>query len=181
MYNQSCGYAVPLFDFKMHRTGLNNFALKLAMEDMKAESESTASPSSNTSAISTIFTSETDIPFQVQTYPLTAKGLKGYWRDRNCQSIDGLPGVTSGFKAPQSFSPNASIAGAEVRPKDTEHGFEPVSFVQVLRGLKGVPSSLLLPRWELQEKHGVVVGFVLGALAMVVAERGMSLAGIQWS
>jgi hypothetical protein len=178
MYNQSCGYAVPLFDFKMHRTGLNNFALKLAMEDIKAESESTASPSSNTSAVSTIFTSETDIPSQVQTYPLTAKGLKGYWRDRNCQSIDGLPGVTSGFKAPQSFSPNASTAGAEVRPER----FEPVSFIQVLRGLKGAPSGLLLPRWELQEKHGVVVGFVLGALTMVVAERGMSvLAGIQWS
>ncbi|KAF8805274.1 hypothetical protein BYT27DRAFT_7192995 [Phlegmacium glaucopus] len=171
----SCGYAVPLYDFKKHRTGLNHYSVKLETEDIRAQAESCAisappSPSSNTSVVRTSFETETDHPSEVQTYPLTDKGLKGYWRDKNHMSIDGLPGVTSGFKAPQPFFPNANKARAEVQPRYVER-VEPASSVQV-RSLKG---------WE-QEKHGIVVGFILGVLAMVVVQRGISgLAGIQWS
>jgi len=179
----SCGYSVPLFDFNAQRTALDNFMAKLETEDIKVEAEScvaSTSPSSTTSVARTSFTAETGIPSEVQSYPLTAKGLKGYWRDKNYQSIDGLPGMISGFKASQHFSPNAPRAMATVNTqlRDIKR-VEPAFSVQV-GSLKGVFSGLV-PGWE-QEKYGVVVGFVLGALAMVVAERGMSvLAGIQWS
>jgi len=168
----SCGYAVPFFDFKRHRTGLNHFSLRLETEDIKAEAEScdlSSSSSSNASDVGTTFSLEAEIPSQVQSYPLTAKGLKGYWRDRNCKSIDGLPGVTSGFIATQSFSP---IVKTAIENQDIERVEPPSSSVQV-RSLKG-PLSRLIPGWE-QEKHAVVVGFVFGALVMVVAQRAMSV------
>lgn len=178
MHSQSCGYSVPLYEFNAHRTGLNNLSVKLETEDIKAEIEScpiSTSPSLNTSAVTTTSAVETDNSSEVQTYPSTAKGLKGYWRDKNYKSIDGLPGVTSGFKASQPFSPNAKKAKAAPR----HHDVEPTSSNQI-RSLK-VALSELVPGWE-QEKHGIVVGFILGAMAMIVAERGISrLAGIQWS
>jgi len=164
----SCGYAVPFFDFKRHRTGLNNFSVILEKADLEAETDSCAistSPSSNTSAVGTA---------EVQSYPFTGNGLKGYWRDKNRTSIDGLPGVVSGFKAPKSFSPNfiKAVTG-EVQPKDVER-VDLASSVQI-RNVKGVLSGLI-PGWE-QEKLGVVVGFLLGALAMAVAQRAKSVLG----
>ena len=174
---QSCGYAVPLFDFKKHRTGLNSYSTKLESEDIKAETDSCAisistGPASNTAAIGTIVPTEIDAPSQVQSYPLTDKGLKGYWRDQNAKSIDGLTGVTNGFKSAHQFSPNAIKAVAKVQSKDVER-VGPAS-LQIRRGaLLG-----LFPGWK-QEKQGIIVGFLLGALAMVVAQRAMSvLAGI---
>lgn len=167
--SSSCGYAVPLYDFKSHRTALDNFSVKQEAEDIKAEAEFCAistSPSTNTSTI--------DIQSKVQTYPLTAKGLKGYWRDKNSQSIDGLPGVHSGFKATQQFSPN-SIKARDLVRKDDIESVEPASSVS-----SKVELFRLVPRLE-QEKHGIILGFVLGALAVTIAQRGMStLAGIQW-
>jgi hypothetical protein len=171
MYHQSCGYSVPYFDFKRHRTGLDHFSVRLETEDIKAEAESCAistSPSLNASAFGTTFPSDIQIPSQVQSYPLTAKGLKGYWRDKNSKSIDGLPGVISAFIAPQSFSPIIKTVIAE------DQDVKPASSVRSFKG----ELSRMVPGWELK-KHGVVVGFVFGALAMVVAQRAMSvLAGI---
>lgn len=168
MYHQSCGYSVPHFDFKRHRTGLDHFSVRLETEDIKAEAESCAistSLSSNASAVGTTFPSDIQISSQAQSYPLTTKGLKGYWRDKNSKSIDGLPGVVSAFIAPQSFSPIIKTEDQDVKPASS------------VRSLKGEPSRLV-PGWE-PEKHGVVVGFVFGALAVVVAQRAMSvLAGI---
>ena len=168
---QSCGYAVPLFDFKKHRTGLNSYSTKLELEDIKAENDSCAiststALSSNTAAIGTIPPTEIDAPSQVQSYPLTDQGLKGYWRDHNAKSIDGLTGVTNGFNSPHQFSPNA-----KVQSKDVER-VRPASVQVVRKGLSG-----LFPGWE-QEKKGIVVGFLLGALAMVVAQRVMSVLAV---
>ena len=151
--------------------------MQLETADIKAEAESCPTSLSNTSAVGTHIAVETDIPSQVQGYPLTAEGLKGYWRDINCKSIDGLPGVISGFKALQSFSPNAIRAKAHVKPRDIER-VQQASSAQI-GILKGMLSGLVQ-----QEKYGVVVGFVLGVLAMIIAERGMTIlrfAGIQWS
>lgn len=140
------------------------------MEDIKAETDScdvsiSSSPSSNKLAVNTIVPAEIDTPSQAQSYPLTAKGLKGYWRVNNYKSIDGLPGITNGFKTLQTFSPNTIKAVAGVQPKDLER----VESVQVRRGVLS---------WK-QERYGVVMGFVLGVLAMVVAQRATSvLAGI---
>ena len=150
------------------------------MADIKAEAESCAiytSPSlSNTSAVSINFAAETDISYTIQNYPLTAEGLKRYWRDNNCKSIDGLPGVISGFKALQSFSPNAIRAKAHTEPGEIER-IESISSAQI--GILKMLSGLVQ-----QEKYGMVVGFVLGVLVMIIAERGMMivrLSGIQWS
>ena len=144
--------------------------MRLEAEDIKVEAEScglSTSFSSNEAAVGTTSSLDTEIPSHVQSYPLTAKGLKGYWRDRNCKSIDGLPGVTSGFIAPQSFSP---IAKTVIENQNIER-VEPASSSVQVRGLER-SLSRLVPGWE-QEKHGVVVGFLLGALAMVVAQRAM--------
>ena len=155
---------------------MNPLSVQLETADIKAEAESCPASLSNTSAVSSHTAVETDVPSQVQGYyPLTAEGLKGYWRDSNCKSIDGLPGVISGFKALQSFSPNAIRAKAHVKPRDIER-VEQASSAQI-GILKGMLSGLVQ-----QEKYGVVVGFVLGVLAMIIAERGMTilrLAGIQ--
>jgi len=165
--SSSCGYAVPFFDFKRHRTGLNNISVRRETEDINAETDScviSTPPSSDTSAVGTTEASS--------TYPFTDKGLKGYWRDRNCRSIDGLPGVISGFQAPQSFSPNAIKAvSGEVQGKDVEQVEPGFSAIQV-RSWKRIFSKLM-PGWG-QKKHSLIVGFLWGALVMVVAQRAIS-------
>jgi hypothetical protein len=155
---------------------LNNYSVKLETEDLKAEMESCDIPtssSSDASAVDTTFPADIATPSQVQSYPLTDKGLKGYWRDKNGKSIDGLLGVSSGFTAQQKFSPIPKPVIVE--DKDIER-VELASVVRA-RSLKGGLSRLGLG-WE-QEKNGVVLGFVFGALAVVVAQRAISvLAGI---
>lgn len=138
--------------------------MKLETEDIKAEADSCA--------ISTSSNASTFPSSQAQSYPLTAKGLKAYWRDINCKSIDGLPGVTSGFIAPQPFSQVVKTTVSEIR--DTER-VESASSVQVRNSSKQMLSRLVPGR---EQEHGVVVGFVLGALAMVVAQRMAVLASI---
>ena len=76
---------------------------------------------SNTMAIGTIVPTKINAPSQVQSYPLTDKGLKGYWRDQNAKSIDSLTRVTNGFKSAHQFLPNAIKAVAKVQSKDVEH------------------------------------------------------------
>ena len=144
-------------------------SVKLEREDRNAEADCVISTpsSSDMSAVGTA---------GPPSYPSTANGLKGYWRDKNCTSIDGLPGVTSGFQAPQQFFPDAikAVTG-EVQSKDIER-IEPGSSVHVSSWKRVL--SRLMPGWE-QEKQGIIVGFLWGALAMVVAQRTMSvLAGI---
>ena len=123
---QSCGYAVPLFNFKKHHTGLNSYGKKLESEDINAETDSCAISistgptwaTSNTMAIGTIVPTEINAPSQIQSYPLTDKG---YWRDQNAKSIDSLTRVTNGFKSAHQFLPNAIKAVAKVQSKDVEH------------------------------------------------------------
>ena len=63
MYTQSCGYAVPYYDFRGHRNALLDYFDKRELADQKDASAH----------------SET--------------GLKAYWELKNMQSIDGIPGL----------------------------------------------------------------------------------------
>jgi len=85
----SCGFAVPFYEFKCHRTLLENIADKKETVDMNTEQPLDGPP------------------------PLPAGGLKGYWATVNAQSIDGLPSMEVAFKSPAKF-----IAGQKVYKKD---------------------------------------------------------------
>jgi hypothetical protein len=67
---QSCGYAVPFFDFKAHRTRLLTWAQKKEELDCKATEGATREESG------------------------LVEGLKRYWNTKNLRSLDGLEGLT---------------------------------------------------------------------------------------
>ncbi|KAJ7202054.1 hypothetical protein GGX14DRAFT_463624 [Mycena pura] len=69
----SCGYAVPFFDFKAHRTRLLTWAVQKESLDSAAEA---ASP---------------------------VGGLRAYWNKANLKSLDGLPGLLIAPYTTESF------------------------------------------------------------------------------
>lgn len=74
--SSSCGYAVPLYTFKAHRLKLKESFARKEDEDISASAHGEP--------------------------PLPEKGLKYYWKLKNTQSLDGLPGV---LVAPDSTRP----------------------------------------------------------------------------
>ena len=75
MFNQSCGYAVPFFDYRAERTRLDEFFAKREVIDDEAP------PSSE----------------------VLDNGLKGYWKTKNTKSIDGLPGIQTAYRSTRRF------------------------------------------------------------------------------
>jgi hypothetical protein len=76
---QSCGYAVPFYTFKTHRTQLVKMASVKESADRVAEATSPSTPR------------------------LPEKGLKRYWAEKNAKSLDGLPGILSAHQSTKPF------------------------------------------------------------------------------
>lgn len=80
--SQSCGFAVPLYTFKSHRTALTNYSLKLEKRDEEYAADETSVPSE-------------DVPLEDQSVRQYAKnGLKIWWAQHNVRSLDGLPALS---------------------------------------------------------------------------------------
>ncbi|KAK7460847.1 hypothetical protein VKT23_008778 [Stygiomarasmius scandens] len=69
----SCGYAVPFYEFKYHRTRYYNVARTLEAVDVTHENECPAEQ------------------FDLASPP--EKGLRAYWKNVNEKSLDGLPAL----------------------------------------------------------------------------------------
>ncbi|KAK0470775.1 hypothetical protein IW261DRAFT_1406352 [Armillaria novae-zelandiae] len=83
----SCGYAVPFYEFKSHRTRLLEFAAKRELADIEAEEADGA----------------------VCEPPRTGNGLKQYWVQESTQSIDGLPGMVFGQHSTDKFQTRGKV------------------------------------------------------------------------
>ncbi|TDL22402.1 hypothetical protein BD410DRAFT_839844 [Rickenella mellea] len=68
----SCGYTVPYYDFRSHRTML--------LENMKRREEADAAVAENGTG-------------DLESEKMAEKGLKAYWINKNSTSLDGLPGL----------------------------------------------------------------------------------------
>ncbi|KAJ6629376.1 hypothetical protein B0H10DRAFT_1363283 [Mycena sp. CBHHK59/15] len=77
----SCGYAVPFFDFKAHRTRLLTWAAKKESLDNDGDEGAAA----------------------------LVDGLKRYWNTKNLKSLDGLTGLTTAPFTSETFQPTQSI------------------------------------------------------------------------
>ncbi|KAG5353291.1 hypothetical protein C0989_008509 [Termitomyces sp. Mn162] len=81
----SCGYAVPLMEYKGERNRLVLDLYKAEVADVDAEKDlDLSSPSSEP--------------------PLPTTGLKRYWSFRNATSLDGLPGMLVGHQSHKTFA-----------------------------------------------------------------------------
>ncbi|RDB30049.1 Pyridoxamine 5'-phosphate oxidase family protein ustO [Hypsizygus marmoreus] len=84
----SCGYAVPFFTYKAPRNRLLTHFTRHELADIEAEAK----------------IESCSIP------PRPENGLKQYWVVRNAKSLDGLPGVLSGFESTTRFkSPKRNL------------------------------------------------------------------------
>ncbi|KAK0227388.1 hypothetical protein EDD85DRAFT_777003 [Armillaria nabsnona] len=83
----SCGYAVPFYEFKLHRTRLLEFAAKVELADIEAEEADNA----------------------IRQSTRVDNGLKQYWAQQNAQSIDGLPGMTFGQHSTDKFQTRGRV------------------------------------------------------------------------
>ncbi|OBZ79840.1 hypothetical protein A0H81_00100 [Grifola frondosa] len=68
----SCGYAVPLYEFKAHRRALIDYAARLEVKDQEYAAE---------------------LPADADTPNVAQNGIKNYWSKNNVKSIDGIPGL----------------------------------------------------------------------------------------
>ncbi|KAG6811345.1 hypothetical protein H0H92_007852 [Tricholoma furcatifolium] len=94
----TCGYSVPFYEFKAHRTQLLEWAAK--KEAVDRDSELTAGYSSATS-------------------PRVQVGMKRWWEERNTTSLDGLQGLSSAHISDEIFTS---------RPIGEKSAYETVSF-----------------------------------------------------
>ncbi|KAF4566180.1 hypothetical protein EYR36_011595 [Pleurotus pulmonarius] len=100
---QSCGYAVPYYDFKGHRSKLVD--MSIPMQDLDRDAELALDSST------------------LSEPPRPKKGLKSYWAENNATSLDGLPALLYAQTSTRLFNPASPAAkpkkdGASANPKD---------------------------------------------------------------
>ncbi|KAG6849207.1 hypothetical protein H0H93_010450 [Arthromyces matolae] len=78
----TCGYSVPFYEFKAHRTQLLEWAAKKESADRD---------------------SELTVGFSSATSPRVQSGLKRWWEERNTTSLDGLQGLASAHVSNEIF------------------------------------------------------------------------------
>ncbi|KAG6886655.1 hypothetical protein C0992_002941 [Termitomyces sp. T32_za158] len=78
----TCGYSVPFYEFKAHRTQLLEWAAKKEAADRGAELA---------------------VGFSSATSPRIHAGLKRWWEERNTTSLDGLQGIISAHMSNEIF------------------------------------------------------------------------------
>ncbi|KAG6916226.1 hypothetical protein DXG01_007809 [Tephrocybe rancida] len=78
----TCGYSVPFYEFKAHRTQLLEWAAKKEAADRSAE---------------------LTVGYSSATSPRVQTGLKRWWEERNTTSLDGLQGIVSAHVSDELF------------------------------------------------------------------------------
>jgi hypothetical protein len=96
---QSCGYAVPFFDFKSHRTRLLAWAAKKEEKDIAAAGDS-----------------EDHVSGFVD-------GLKRCWNTKNTKSLDGLTGLTVAPYTSDTFPTRISTTNLITRQRRVDIDF----------------------------------------------------------
>ncbi|GAA5933614.1 hypothetical protein JCM10213_008547 [Rhodosporidiobolus nylandii] len=136
----SCGFSVPYFDYVEDRpTLLNFYSKKEAFDAAFLE----ASPSS----------SGTLAPF-----PSEQKGMRAYWKLKNAESIDGLPGLPSAGFPPEEWAVRKAKGQAKVAGSGESEGREATAFQP--RGAALWVSWARQREWRVE--LGVAIGLVVG-------------------
>ncbi|KAF7419524.1 hypothetical protein PC9H_002115 [Pleurotus ostreatus] len=97
----SCGYAVPYYDFKGHRSKLVD--MSIPMQNLDRDAELALDPST------------------LSEPPRPKKGLKSYWAENNATSLDGLPALLYAQTSTRLFNPVSPAPkkdGVSATPKD---------------------------------------------------------------
>ncbi|KAG6856523.1 hypothetical protein H0H87_003611 [Tephrocybe sp. NHM501043] len=79
----TCGYSVPFYEFKAHRTQLLEWAAKKEAADRDAE---------------------LTVGYSSATSPHVQTGMKRWWEERNTTSLDGLQGVVTAHVSDEVFT-----------------------------------------------------------------------------
>lgn len=101
---QSCGYAVPFYDFNSHRTQLSVWAAKRENVDRTADAPADG--------------------------PFPESGLRAYWAESNAKSLDGLPAVLSAHKHLIKPKVGGSVSTA-ISTRKTSDGLKSFGFLDV--------------------------------------------------
>ncbi|KAL0961522.1 hypothetical protein HGRIS_006463 [Hohenbuehelia grisea] len=142
----SCGYAVPFYEYKAHRTKLVDMSVKMECIDRDAETSAEG-------------------PFD--TPPRPAGGLKAYWNDINHFSIDGLPGQVESIQSTKVFPVPGPASLTKF--KSTTGGDKSDLQMSKPRGHVGALSS-----WKGDARSMLALGFSAGFLAAAVSMKLMN-------
>ncbi|KAF7303630.1 Pyridoxamine phosphate oxidase [Mycena indigotica] len=107
----SCGYSVPFFDFKSHRTRLLTWATN--KERLDQQHDESGKPDGG-----------------------LVDGLRRYWNTKNMRSLDGLPGLAVAPYTEQKFSKRDVNFKPDDESERTQYAkiFRGASFVNILVG-----------------------------------------------
>lgn len=143
---QSCGYAVPLYDFVIHRTQLLRSYDKyetrdrlLAVSNGQEQSEQQLVP-------------PCDANVQKEKGATPPRTLRGYWLLKNMRSLDGLQGLVTAPDAILSMTPQSRF------DKDTR---------PMMRQTKGGSNKNNSQGLMFGDRTSFASGFLLGALSML--------------
>ena len=124
MFRQSCGFAVPFYSYQGERHTLNQYFNNREKKDNEAEADA-------------------ENPSMCKA----ESGLKEYWEQKNAQSLDGLPGLSSassvGFR-PNGYNVNLwSSSSPPPHEKQTDKAARETHYVDA-KFLAGVATGGLL-------------------------------------
>ncbi|GAA5911101.1 hypothetical protein JCM8208_000276 [Rhodotorula glutinis] len=111
----SCGYSVPFYEYEGERMRLlEHFEPKEAADRAYLDSHPSSSPSASSSRSSSS-SSSPSTPTVVPAYAAASvkDGLRAYWRLKNAESVDGLPGLEAAGFPPEQGAIRKSRKGLQ--------------------------------------------------------------------
>lgn len=122
LLNQTCGYAVPYYQFVGHRSQLIDWAEKREAID-KQDAAAPPSPPSSGSNIPLA-------PIAIDNRPkANPNGMIHWWQSRNLTSLDGLPAFSTALGIGFPFTVPFKHAGANSRVRNTIHSKSVRTFI----------------------------------------------------
>jgi len=164
----TCGYSVPLYEYKGHRTQLLDWAAKKEAIDRMAELTPTQyQPKPEGHEV--FSAADSSLP------PMPSTGMKRWWQERNLKSLDDMPALDSAHVSHQVFKsqpvPKKSIYEITGNVNAVQHTAVEVSSKgnMTLFSLLFRDGALCEPRSLLPFFFGVFITLLCGRLSSIAA------------
>ncbi|KAJ2921379.1 hypothetical protein H1R20_g15721, partial [Candolleomyces eurysporus] len=172
----SCGYSIPFFTYKAPRMRLHTFFINKEQQDFdyscgQSSSSSPVSVSDSSSSMvvvpkqdSTALSDSTSSPSP--KLPPEGQGIKNYWKLKNLNSQDGLPGLLFAYASPKALG-DWRGRGISFKPDDESPSSKTLASANRGRGLVAIFASEKV----VADVGKVLVGFGAGVLVTSALAR----------
>ncbi|KAJ2923389.1 hypothetical protein H1R20_g13705, partial [Candolleomyces eurysporus] len=173
----SCGYSIPFFTYKAPRMRLHTFFINKEQQDFDYSCQQLSSSSSpvsvSDSSSSMVVVSKQDSTTLSDStsssspkLPPEGQGIKNYWKLKNLNSQDGLPGLLFAYASPKALG-DWRGRGISFKPDDESPSLKTPASANRGRGLVAIFASEKV----VADVGKVLVGFGAGILVTSALAR----------